>query len=252
MWTGIASAAIGSIAGGLFGKSGQSSAQKFAEEQSHLANLQQERLYKNRYTWQMEDLKRAGLNPALAYSQGAGSAGSAHMANMPDFGLPVKGVSAGIQLATAKSAIDLNQAQAKNLESQAELNSAKTAQEEQELRQRGELHPYNMQKIQEDISRVKQDIEIRGVKLPYEVEQIISQTQSNLANAEYGSWLKILSPVISKLYGIAENVGNAVQQGAILDIADSFLKRANKFFNLDGSSIDINNAKKHFENMFIK
>lgn len=47
------------------------------------ANAQNVENYKNRHQWEVEDLKRAGLNPVLS-ANSAGSVASAPMANFPD------------------------------------------------------------------------------------------------------------------------------------------------------------------------
>jgi hypothetical protein len=49
----------------------------------------QERMYKNRYTYQVDDLKRAGLNPALAYGQTPPAGPPGDKAQIPDFGKDV-------------------------------------------------------------------------------------------------------------------------------------------------------------------
>lgn len=56
----------------------------------------QERMYKHRYQYQVDDLKKAGLNPALAYGQAPPGPPGGAMAQIPDFGASVsKGSEAG-------------------------------------------------------------------------------------------------------------------------------------------------------------
>lgn len=90
-WSGIGASLVGSIAGGLFGKSNardQIAAQKDLMEMQHRYNVED---YQHRYQWAAEDMRNAGLNPILAATQGIGgsingvSAGSAAMAPTPDF-----------------------------------------------------------------------------------------------------------------------------------------------------------------------
>lgn len=60
------------------------------------AQKHQIKMYRQRYQWTMEDMRTAGLNPLLAYSQGPGSAGSTPLASVPDFGAALsKGLEAG-------------------------------------------------------------------------------------------------------------------------------------------------------------
>lgn len=90
-WSGIGASLVGSIAGGLFGKSNardQIAAQKDLMELQHRYNVED---YQHRYQWAAQDMRNAGLNPILAATQGIGgsingvSAGSAAMAQTPDF-----------------------------------------------------------------------------------------------------------------------------------------------------------------------
>lgn len=90
-WSGIGASLVGSIAGGLFGKSNardQIAAQKDLMEIQHNYNVED---YQHRYQWAAQDMRNAGLNPILAATQGIGgsingvSAGSAAMAPTPDF-----------------------------------------------------------------------------------------------------------------------------------------------------------------------
>ncbi len=41
----------------------------FAQKQAKKAWKRQQQMYKHRYQWQMEDMRKAGLNPILAYRQ---------------------------------------------------------------------------------------------------------------------------------------------------------------------------------------
>lgn len=81
-----------------------------------------ERNYKHRYQWQMRDMKKAGLNPMLAFSQGAPNV---PQPNIPDMGeAAVRGGSAG---ASAVQAARLTSAQVKNIEADTILKGSATA-----------------------------------------------------------------------------------------------------------------------------
>lgn len=82
---GIAGAAIGA-AGSIY--SGRQSA-RFAQDS-----------YKQRYQWQVKDLKKAGLNPMLAYSQGAPNVPQAEFENIGEGAM--KGFSAAQQVRLVK------------------------------------------------------------------------------------------------------------------------------------------------------
>ena len=62
---GAAIGAAGGLAGGFLGQ--EASAQSARDQMEF-----QERSYRNRYQWTMGDLRKAGLNPILAYQQGVG------------------------------------------------------------------------------------------------------------------------------------------------------------------------------------
>ena len=70
----------------------------------------QERMFRNRYQYSRQDLEAAGYNPILAVRQGPGSPPAGAQAQVPDFD-PSRGISAGVQAASAKSAIANTQAQ---------------------------------------------------------------------------------------------------------------------------------------------
>lgn len=77
--TGIGSGAL-QLAGGIAGAI--ASARQAAKQRSF-----QERMFRHRYQYTMEDMKAAGLNPMLAYQQGGGSPGggtAARIGNVAD------------------------------------------------------------------------------------------------------------------------------------------------------------------------
>lgn len=77
----MAAATLGSAALGYFGQRSASEAQIQGQEQTNAFNAEQaqinrdwqERMYKNRHTYEVEDLYRAGLNPVLSAKYGGGS-----------------------------------------------------------------------------------------------------------------------------------------------------------------------------------
>lgn len=64
---------LGAIAGGVVGAAaniGGTAFQYYAQKEAQKKNKKN---YKNRYLWQMEDMRNAGLNPILSYQQSPGS-----------------------------------------------------------------------------------------------------------------------------------------------------------------------------------
>ncbi len=116
---GVASA-LGGVAGGLLTNAANS-----ARTQRQMDF--QERMSRNRYQYTMEDMKKAGLNPILAYKQGGGSApsGAAIPAINPAANLG-KDIASAMQLSRLGAETDALQAKAKADNAAAKLTSNTT------------------------------------------------------------------------------------------------------------------------------
>ena len=108
MAIGVGAAMIGSaVIGGLASAFGQSSANKAAQRASREQMDFQRESYQNRYQWSMADMRKAGLNPILAYksSPGSGLGGASYAPGNVGAGVSsaAEGVRQGIR---AKAEID--------------------------------------------------------------------------------------------------------------------------------------------------
>lgn len=66
------------------------SAKLSADEALKQRKFQRE-VYRSRYQWTMEDMRKAGLNPMLAYKTGVGQPGSGAMGSVPDAAAGIAG-----------------------------------------------------------------------------------------------------------------------------------------------------------------
>ena len=94
------------VIGGAFGLAGGLIQQSSARSAVGRQVADQERFYRNRYQWQMEDMRRAGLNPLLAYKQGAPSGPSGALAQSFN---PAEGAMAGASSAVGMKTARLQQ-----------------------------------------------------------------------------------------------------------------------------------------------
>ena len=87
----------------------------------------QERMYRNRYTYQMEDMRRAGLNPILAFGQSPPGAPGGASYSPVNVGEPLqRGISAGVSSALAAKRLREDTA---NIRAEAERRSEAAATE---------------------------------------------------------------------------------------------------------------------------
>lgn len=120
--------AAGAITGGLIGGGAAAGAQalqyKYLKREAKKNRKFQERMSSTAYQRGMKDMRKAGLNPILAYRQGGASSPHGSVAGVPDFTQSVaagrEGVTTAIQSKRVANELKL-------LENQVELTSAQTA-----------------------------------------------------------------------------------------------------------------------------
>jgi len=111
----LMSAIAGPVAGALVGGIGSLFGAKSAADTS-------ERMYKHRYQWQVKDMKKAGLNPMLAFSQGAPVPNNP---GVPDIGGSMsRGAAVGASVAAQKALLE---SQKKNLDADTDLKGTQSA-----------------------------------------------------------------------------------------------------------------------------
>ena len=106
-----------SLVGGLLGASSARRQNRYAREEAERSRNFTQKMMMNRHRWQVEDLKRAGLNPVLSANQGA-PIGSSPMA--PVVG-EIEGASTGINSAVAALGVKRQRAEIKNIKASEEL-----------------------------------------------------------------------------------------------------------------------------------
>lgn len=126
--SGVGSALVGA-GGGLVGAFVGNEFNKGRMKDQYAYNKE---MYENRYQWQMEDMRKAGLNPMLSAHTGAGGAGSVGLpgTSVPDLGSSaVAGMRASTAERQAKQQIKESKARTKVLDEQAQQEFFKVAQE---------------------------------------------------------------------------------------------------------------------------
>ncbi len=113
---------LGNVIGGLFGKSGQSSANAANRALARENREWQERMSNTAYQRSAADLKKAGLNRILAIGQPS-STPAGNVATMENVNAPAQegissGISSGITAAMAKATIDNTNARTENVRAQ--------------------------------------------------------------------------------------------------------------------------------------
>lgn len=155
IWAGIAS----SVVGGLFSAFGASNQNKAAQKAAQAQMDFQREAAQNQYSWAMADMKRAGLNPILAYKQG----GSGTLGGSSYTPVNVGAAAATGASQTASSAVALRRsaAETKNINEDTKLKSEQGATEKRKQINVQAQSQLLMQ--QRKLARQQQDLNLPGL-----------------------------------------------------------------------------------------
>lgn len=190
------SAGLG-VAGGLF----QANQANSAAAQANAWNVEN---FKNRYQWSMEDMKKAGLNPILAATQGiGGSVNGASAAGISGTDFGASTIAAGSQANSAKkmadlaasktgAEIELLRAEASNQSSSASLNRLNTTFLQNTLQRRMEKLDLEVENLRKEGKSIDADTYEKmfrtKVVMPAMAQMYIAQSiQSSSAAGLYSS-----------------------------------------------------------------
>lgn len=187
----------GSIIGGLFGQSGQEDANAANAQQAELNRQFQERMSNTAYQRAVKDMKAAGLNPMLAYSQGGATTPPGGMATFYNEKADLaRGFQAAPQNAAALAQVQNLRAQSEKAAAEADLASAQA----QEARARTPTYEANIlvsratvDRLKAEIPKLQADTDLSSqqmFKVMAEIPNIVkggdlidAQVKHNLANA---------------------------------------------------------------------
>jgi len=210
-----ATAALGTNVGQVYGQMETNETNREIAQANNAWSAEQ---YAKRYQTQVADIKAAGLNPMLAYSQSPGSAPSAQVVQFQN----------PFQFSSAASAY----ADVRNAESGASRNYASAAQAEASVRQ-----------IDATVDKIKEEtknVPIEGDRLKYTIQLLAEQAAKTAQETQSQTITqKVLTQTVNKLKSettlldldieaakLLDNIGRESKQlQPIVDIVRSLIRK---------------------------
>lgn len=225
MWGEILGSVAGNVLGGLLGNKGQESANEASAQSAQKMMDFQERMSNTSYQRGMSDMKKAGLNPMLAFMKGGAStpSGTQYTAQneMAPLASGIKEIAPQVvQMQNIQSSTAKNTADATLSAANADVANATAA----EIRARTPVHAStislndaNIRHLDASVSKLFADIDLTGYqedKISAEIQQLARE--GNLTNANVNKVLsetnltneqiKEVQPRISEILAHASNL----------------------------------------------
>ena len=138
--------------------------QRYALQSAQINNAYQKEFAKNAHQWEVEDLKKAGLNPILsaggsgASASGGGVASASETAGGSATISPMDALGAGVSAYQGIQNAKQIKAQTANLDANTLLTKAKTQSELLELAIRTKASPHIIAKYQADLEKTQEEV----------------------------------------------------------------------------------------------
>ena len=156
--------AIASIAGALIGASSAKSTNKAAAQEAENSRLFTKEQLQNRHQWEVEDLRKAGLNPVLSAHSGAAVGGSAQAPVIN----PADGMAKAVEAAASALTLKRTEAEIDKIKSETQVNKS--------------------------IDKLKK-AEYPGVKGQSEATAAAAKTEKQIDESKWGEFLRYLNRI---------------------------------------------------------